>query len=330
MGRRSSEFSEAALRRSRAEDRRRAYNEAARTYGSSAVDWGHLSAPYMSKPIGNRVVIRQVGRGSESTGYDVDRERLADGASKYSIYDTKSAYRPRYEKIGVESVMDYDPETGALSQSDVPPRQIRFVKSMIPKSYTGDINQFMHDWASMVRDKDRDLPDIGRMPFMVGDPYIQDHRGMEFGHEDAGETYTPKSDMGAAVETSAEGGGQAYSGSRAREAAKWRERNGKGSVEVTESAATKDRPKKVVVKVRKPEEEKLDPKVEKAVKALMALNWPRDKAIEAVKGTMPEVDVSDVSMKDISGYRSNCDRIRRHFAGRSATGDIVAALKDRR
>ena len=181
----SSNFSEKALKESRARDKRAEYSEAGKKFGSTGINWQSMSKPVISGILpGNKVLIRQYGYGSEPI-------LIRNG-------------NPVYEKIGVQSVYNIDPETNALSPTDEIPQTIRFKSSSIPLSYQSDnadnwhkaserMENLMSDWANMINGITEKVPDISTMPlfekdhvFSSGDSYEDDINEYDESHKDAG------------------------------------------------------------------------------------------------------------------------------------------------
>lgn len=151
MGRASSNFSEKALKESRARDKQVAYNDKLEKHGGKGggINWSSVSAPVLSKPIDGKVIIRQHGYGAEPIGY-------LNG-------------EPVFERLGIQSMFNVDPTTGTLSPSGLTPETIRFKGSTIPKSYKGNLKSLMNDWANMVNGIEKDIPALDTMPLFTSD-----------------------------------------------------------------------------------------------------------------------------------------------------------------
>lgn len=164
----NSNFSASALKRSRMLDKDRAYSDKLKEHGKSGYSPASLNKPVMSGlTSNNRILFRQ----------------LAD-----SMEPSRGEW---YDRIGVETEFELDPETGALKQVSEVPRQIKLTGRQVPSQYLAgylkeigsDLKEFMRmpwqsrakiirevreemlsDWQHMIADKTEDFPEISTMP----------------------------------------------------------------------------------------------------------------------------------------------------------------------
>ena len=190
MGRQTSNFSELAYKRSKAADKEAQYKERAEKYGvnGGGLDYSTLSAPVLSDTIdGNKVVIRQWGYSQEnrprvsSAGrgsmYQTHSETDDKGHShedygpspQYSAgkQDDKVRIKYRPDVIGIQTIMNRDPETGTLSPSDEIPVLIRLRKNKSTPEGIRNEEDLGQAWCNMVKNITKDVPAIDTMPFKI-------------------------------------------------------------------------------------------------------------------------------------------------------------------
>ena len=163
MGKRASNFSERALKESKARDKQLRYNAEGRKFSElDNIDYESLSTPVMSGVLpDNKILVRRYGYTADPAGY---------------YWDTNTGEKsPWYAKVGVQSILLRDPETGTLRESDEVPQVIRFHRPPIDGSFgpgkRGRVSkkvmkEYMKAWAEMIKDKTENFPDITSMPLL--------------------------------------------------------------------------------------------------------------------------------------------------------------------
>lgn len=198
MGSRPSNFSEIAYKRSKANDKKVAYNQKIQEFaGGLGIKAGTLSEPVLSGVVdGNKMVVRQFGKSDEPVGF---------------VWDRFNNKVPIYATVGVETYLDVGEDGVIRPSKDHMPRYVRIRK---PKdhSFEGNVNDLAEEWCKMVNDITSDLPDIRTLPLI--NPEAKEAKDREdrlqdeiddaligIGrHADAGQIVDPKSTPDGSVD----------------------------------------------------------------------------------------------------------------------------------
>lgn len=205
MGSRPSNFSEIAYKRSKANDKKVAYNQKAAEFGAGySIDARTLSQPVMSGVIdGNKIVVRQYGESDEPAGY---------------WYDKNGEQHPWYATLGVETILEAGDDGVIRPSKEHVPRYIRFKNppaerinryKKIPKSsFEGNKYDLAREWCKMVDGITSDVPNITTMPLINPEAKEAEDRENRLIdalddaviHADAGQIVDPKSTPDGSVD----------------------------------------------------------------------------------------------------------------------------------
>lgn len=145
----SSNFSEAAYKRSKALDKERKYKENAAKYGvaNGGINYQTLSAPTLSGIIdGNSILIRQYGTAQNNPN----------------------------EFIGVQTKMNVD-DDGVLSPSDELPMLISIYKGKDNNNFTKS-EDIAQAWCNMIDGITENVPALDSLPFDIEGKYLKNKK----------------------------------------------------------------------------------------------------------------------------------------------------------